>query len=214
MQRFKNVFRNGKRYKICFREDEKKNLYWPRVDGWTQEISKINRSDPEKNEIIWHYINYFNDNKNFFVQFECSENERMFYDNIDITWSLSAWGQSKRENIKSLGSIKTVLKKAEILYDSYKKQAINKIPSFPDWKRVISDIEISYSKKQNNKSVILKINDIDGFIRNRFSTPVLIGVYDDSMNSRIIEKEYYENGKRSGFRALISILNDRHFKSI
>lgn len=207
MRRFKNVYRNGKRYKIGFCESENKNLYWPNVDGWTQH-KDIFVGD-ENRKII--NIRYFNDVKNFCVYFELNEMDVMFSE-VAGTFFYHFWGKEKTNELKSVVAIKSILKKTEKIYDKAKSDGIKKIPTFKNWKLAISDVEIMYSRKENNRTVAIKITEINYFILNDSYVCANIGIYNDSYDNRVTEKEYNESGSRSRLKTLISKLNTTYFK--
>ena len=207
MQRFKNVYKNGKRYKICFCENEKKNLYWPVVDGWTQHKDVF--VGEENKEII--SVRYFNDDKNFNIYFELIRTKDLFSEQTG-TCFFRFWGKEKSEELKSVASIKSILKKTEKIYDEAKIDGIKKIPTFKNWKRAISDVEIMYSRKQNNRTLAIKISEINYFILSDSYVDANIGIYNDSYDNRVTELEYNVNGSRSKLKALISKLNTTYFK--
>lgn len=207
MLKFKTFVNEGKKFKMCLFEG--KERYWPIIDGWTQ-----NRT-PEyignDNGKTFYTIKYLNDKKFFVVNIEIEGNEYM-PEAFKGSWYLNAWGQNFKGEFKSETGIKSLLNKAEKLYDKFKSDAMPKIPTIQDWKLVVNDTEISYSRKQKNRTVILSITDIQGFIGDFFSVGSTIGIYNDSIDTRVTEREYYENASRITFKNLISKLNNKYFK--
>jgi hypothetical protein len=208
MIRFKKMLKETKQHEICFCENENVTLYWPIIDGWTQngELCVCKNEDNIS-------ISYFNDDKNFIVWFEIVPEENIFSEQ-KCTYKYMFWGMEKNEKFKSIKSIKSILKKVEKEYDIAKKDALKKIPTFDNWKRVITDVEISFSRKQNDRTVIVKINNVNNFIKYYNCVGANICIYDDFSDNRIIEKEFYGNGSRNNIKKLISELDDKYFKDI
>ena len=208
MIRFKKMLKETKKHKICFCENENVTLYWPIVDGWTSDSEFDIGYDNEKEYVP---ICYFNDDKNFIVWFTIMRGDDIFSEQT-IKYDYKFWGIKKNEKFKSIKSIKSILKKVEKEYDIAKKEALKKIPSFAKWKRVVNDIEISFSRKQRDRTVIVRISDIHKFIKNYFGVNAFVNVYNDFLDNRIAEKSYLDNGSRYNIKNLISKLNDLNFK--
>lgn len=206
MRSFKKLYESKRSYRICLFEG--KDCRWPVIDGWTQKI--INIGLDELGEPGNYTINYLNDKKDFIVTFFIEQN-KYFIDEFKADWIMRVWGKKEEGNIDSLKKIKSVLKKLETLYEKAKSEGKKKIPSFLEWKKIVNDYEIAYSRKQNNRTVVVKIMSIHGFIKNLFIA-FGVGVYNDSMNDRVTEKEFYIDSKRSEFKKEISVLNDKFFK--
>lgn len=209
MKSFKNMFKSNQKFKICLFEGIEQ--YWPVIDGWTQGMENMYPSpETDYSNLEVYMIDYYNDKKGFIVTFTISKNTYT-PDFFEGNWALCTWGQADHGILKSEKSVKSVLKKAEILYEKFKAEAIKKIPIISEWKRIINDYEISYSKKQNDRTVMVKIVNIGSFIRNG-----IIGgkvyVFDDSMNDRVTEKNYYIDLKRTSLKTNIFDLNDKFFK--
>ena len=205
MRSFRKMFNSKRKFKICLFEGE--NQFWPVVDGWTQHL--CDHYSDEQNNIKHYEIDYFNDKKNFYVRFSIDELD-YFPNNFTGIWSLNDWGQDESGVMKSEKSIKPILKKCESLFDKFKVEGMKKIPDIPEWKKVVNDYEIAYSRKQNKRTVIVKLISHNSFIRNGW-IGCKISVYVDE-DIRYVEQESYEESNRAKFKKLMSDLNDRFFK--
>ena len=208
MIRFKKMFKETQKHEICFCESENDTLYWPTVDGWTQNNDIC---VGECRDIYSMY--YFNDDKNFVVWFEIVKGEDIFSEQ-ECTYFYKFWGAEKNEKFKSIKNIKSILKKVEKEYDIAKKDAVVKIPTFDKWNLTVTDIEISYSRKQKDRTVVVKINNITGFIKNYDGVGAGICVFDDSLEDRLIKLEFWGDASRSNIKKLISELDSKYFKNI
>lgn len=207
MKSFKKMFESKRSFKMCLFDGKEQR--WPVIDGWTQKISDV--CSIENSNVENYMIEYYNDKKYFNVTF-IIERDNYFPENFKGNWIFNDWGKTECGAIKSEKNIKAALKKADILYEKAKEEGKKKIPNMPEWKRIVNDYEIAYSRKQKNLTCIVKITSIHGFIKNLFGG-FKVCVYNDSMNDRVTEKEFYIDSKRSDFKSKMSDINDKFFKS-
>lgn len=206
MKSFKKMYESKRSFKICLFEG--KEEFWPVVDGWTQ---KVTDSFPDEfSTEIYYYIDYFNDEKNFTVLFDIKK-DTYFPNNFEGKWILNVWGKQEEGELKTEKNIKNILKKLEIRYEEIKQEAMKKIPNIPGWKKVVNDFEISYSRKQDERTVIVNVVNLGAFICNTW-IGCKISVYNDEMNVRVTEQEFYEEGNRTSFRKIMSNLDNKFFK--
>ena len=206
MRRFKKMYESKRSFQICLFEGI--DCRWPVIDGWTQK--RMDSGINELGEIEEYTIEYSNDKKGFIVTFFIKQNTYSI-DEIEGRWFIRAWGKTEEGIINSLKKIKSVLKKVEVLYEKAKIEGMKKIPNIPEWKKIVNDYDIVYSRKQNNRTVIVKIMNIHFFIKNLYGGSK-VGVYNDAMNDRVTEKEFYIDSNRSDFKNKMSDLNDKFFK--
>lgn len=205
MKSFKKMLESKRMFQICLFEEKK--YFWPVIVGWTQHL--CDHYTNEQTNIDHYHIEYFNDEKNFYVGFSIEKNGYLPNDFVG-KWNLNVWGQEENGVLKSEKSIKSILGKCETKHDEFKVEGLKKIPSVPDWKKIVNDYEIAYSRKQNLRTVIVKISNLGAFIRNTWCG-CRVCVYNDA-DVRYTESEFYEESRRSDFMKLMSNLDDKFFK--